>query len=133
MSYVYLVQFSNTKNSIKIGFTKDYKTRLKHLSNIYGYIMHCYIIQHNNTQELERYLHRKFKSQRIRLSSKTTGYTEFFNIDNFKDIIEVLPKGCHTTLYSYDAFWFRKKNYPMYFKGNGLIKNHNKGYYNLLQ
>ena len=124
---VYLAQFYRESSLIKIGYSKNPKERIKLLERYYGTALHIYIIKNKNSAQLERQLHKIFKSVRTPLDPQfgwcktpRQGRTEFFKIKNFKEILE-LPciKGSVVKEIQYRREYFKYKD-SINFKGNGL-------------
>lgn len=124
---VYLAQFSSELSLIKIGYSKNPKERIKLLERYYGPAVHIYVIKNKNSSELERQLHKTFKDVRTPLDPQVGWYktprqgrTEFFNIENFKEIFD-LPYIKHSVIKEirYRREWFKYKQ-AINFKGNGI-------------
>lgn len=127
MSFVYLTQFYNEPNLIKIGYSKDPETRLKFLKSQYGPILHSYFIEDPVADLLERELHKYFKDLRNPVNklkywyaNGRSGFTEFFKIDQFIQIASIEHLSLELQENEYDKYFFKYKKNAHYFKGEGL-------------
>ena len=127
MSFVYLTQFYNEPNLIKIGYSKDPKTRLKFLKSQYGPILHSYFIEDPVADLLEKELHKYFKDLRKPVdklkywyTNGRSGFTEFFKIDQFIQIASIEHLSLELQENEYDEYFFKYKKNAHHFKGEGL-------------
>lgn len=126
MSFVYLTQFYNEPNLIKIGYSKDPETRLKFLASQYGPILHSYFIEDPVADLLERELHKYFKELRnpvdkgYRYANGRSGFTEFFRIPQFIQIASIGHLSLELQENEYYECFFKYKKNAHYFKGEGL-------------
>ena len=129
MSFVYLTQFYNEPDLIKIGYSKDPETRLKFLKSQYGPILHSYFIEDPVADLLERELHKYFKDLRNPVdkldywyANGRSGFTEFFKIDQFIQIASREHLSLELQENEYYKYFFKSKKNSHYFKGEGLRK-----------
>ena len=127
MSFVYLTQFYNEPDLIKIGYSKDPETRLKFLKSQYGPILHSYFIEDPVADLLERELHKYFKDLRNPVdkldywyANGRSGFTEFFKIDQFIQIASIEHLSLELQENEYYEYFFKYKKNAHYFKGEGL-------------
>ena len=119
MSFVYLSQFFEEPQLIKIGFSKVPEKRLKRLSNFYGSVLHSYTLESDNADSLERQLHKYFKEQRVKVNTQSywypngrSGFTEFFQIQTFQEVFEAasyIDPTIRLKLHEYCFHYFAKR------------------------